>query len=131
MTGVERFAGASIKKFRVWLTNDSAGMIKVSVDKDKDAAFRQTAPIFQANMNRCKKAQNTLRNNEALANFLFILGQEPGCFPVEGEVVLHGTDPRWMKFVPSERRDGPHPVLSCIWVCIEMAVTQLEVYSQT
>lgn len=39
---VERLAGATIKDFRVWRTDDSASVIKFSVDKDKEAAFRQT-----------------------------------------------------------------------------------------
>lgn len=43
MSGVERLAGAAIKEFRVWRANDSATVIKFSVDKEKEAAFRQTA----------------------------------------------------------------------------------------
>jgi hypothetical protein len=42
MDGVERLAGASVKDFRVWRANDSASVIKFSVDKDREAAFRQT-----------------------------------------------------------------------------------------
>lgn len=42
MNGVERLAGATVKDFRVWRANDSASVIKFSVDKDKEAAFRQT-----------------------------------------------------------------------------------------
>jgi hypothetical protein len=42
MDGVERLAGAVIREFRVWRANDSTSVIKFSVDKDKEAAFRQT-----------------------------------------------------------------------------------------
>src|SRR5438132_954383 len=42
MNGVERLAGTVIKDFRVWRANDSASVIKFSVDKDREAAFRQT-----------------------------------------------------------------------------------------
>jgi hypothetical protein len=42
MGGVERLAEAAVKDFRVWQVNDSANVIKFSVDKDKEAAFRQT-----------------------------------------------------------------------------------------
>ena len=62
--------------------------------------------ILQANVNRGREAQHALHNDPALADFHFILGQEPGCFIAEGEVVLHGTNPRWTKFVPSSRIEG-------------------------
>jgi cell division septum initiation protein DivIVA len=42
MSGVERLAGAAIKDFRVWRANDNTSVIKFSVDKEKEAAFRQT-----------------------------------------------------------------------------------------
>lgn len=42
MNGVEGLTGATAKDFRVWRVNDSASVIKLSVDKDKEAAFRQT-----------------------------------------------------------------------------------------
>ena len=42
MNGVERLVGATIKDFRVWRANNSASVIKFSVEKDKEAAFRQT-----------------------------------------------------------------------------------------
>lgn len=42
MNGVGRLARATIKDFRVWRANDNATIIKFSVDKDKEAAFRQT-----------------------------------------------------------------------------------------
>lgn len=42
MNGVEQLAGATVKGFRVWRANDSASVIKFSVDKDKEAAFQQT-----------------------------------------------------------------------------------------
>ena len=42
MDGVDRLAGAAIKGFRVWRGNDGASVIKFTVDKDKEAAFRQT-----------------------------------------------------------------------------------------
>lgn len=41
MNGEERLAGATVKDFQVWRANDSASVIN-SVDKDKEAAFRQT-----------------------------------------------------------------------------------------
>lgn len=81
--------------------------------------------ILQANMKRGREAQHALHNGPALADFHFTLGQEPGCFLADGEVVLHGTNPRWTKFVPSGRRQGPYPVRSCIWTSRELAVTQL------
>jgi hypothetical protein len=40
--GIERLAGAEIKDFRVWRTNNSASVIKFSVEKNKEAIFRQT-----------------------------------------------------------------------------------------
>jgi hypothetical protein len=42
MSSVERLAGAMVKDFRVWRANDSTSVIKFSVEKDKEAAFRQT-----------------------------------------------------------------------------------------
>ncbi|KAF2731543.1 hypothetical protein EJ04DRAFT_566732 [Polyplosphaeria fusca] len=39
---VERLAGAIIKDFRVWRAHDNANVIKFSVERDKEAAFRQT-----------------------------------------------------------------------------------------
>jgi hypothetical protein len=42
MSGVERLAGATVKEFRVWRANDSTSVIKFSVEKDREAAFRQT-----------------------------------------------------------------------------------------
>jgi len=42
VSGVERLTGAAIKDFRVWRKDDSVSVIKFSVDKDKEAAFRQT-----------------------------------------------------------------------------------------
>jgi hypothetical protein len=42
MSGVERIAGAAIKDFRVWRANDSTNVINLSVEKDKEAGFRQT-----------------------------------------------------------------------------------------
>ena len=85
--------------------------------------------ILQANVNRGREAQHALHNDPALADFHFILGQEPGCFIAEGEVVLHGTNPRWTRFVPSSRIEGQYPVRSCIWASKEMAVTQRQVDS--
>ena len=40
--GIEKLAGAEIKDFRVWRTNNSASVIKFSVEKNKEAIFRQT-----------------------------------------------------------------------------------------
>jgi hypothetical protein len=42
MCSVERLTGATVKDFRVWRANNSTSVIKFSVDKDKEAAFRQT-----------------------------------------------------------------------------------------
>jgi hypothetical protein len=42
MDGVERLVGMTVKGFRVWRANEGANVIKFSVDKDKEAAFRQT-----------------------------------------------------------------------------------------
>jgi hypothetical protein len=39
---VERLTGAILKDFRIWRTSDSASIIRFSVEKDKEAAFRQT-----------------------------------------------------------------------------------------
>jgi hypothetical protein len=39
---VERLAGDIPKDFRVWRANDSTSVINFLVDKDKEAAFRQT-----------------------------------------------------------------------------------------
>ena len=39
-------AGATAKDFRVWWANDSTSVIKFSVDKDKEAAFRQTTAVW-------------------------------------------------------------------------------------
>ena len=40
--GAERLTGATLKDFHIWRANDSASAIKFSVDKNKEAAFRQT-----------------------------------------------------------------------------------------
>ena len=42
MDGVERLVGTAVKGFRVWRANEGASVIKFSVDKDKEAAIRQT-----------------------------------------------------------------------------------------
>jgi hypothetical protein len=42
ISDVERLTGTTIKDFRVWRANDSASVIRFSVEKDKEAAFRQT-----------------------------------------------------------------------------------------
>jgi hypothetical protein len=42
MRNAERLTGAIIKDFRVWRVSDKANVIKFSVEKDKEAAFRQT-----------------------------------------------------------------------------------------
>jgi len=39
---VKRLTGATIKDFRVWRANNNPSIIKFSVEKDKEAAFRQT-----------------------------------------------------------------------------------------
>lgn len=43
MRNSERLTGARIKEFRIWRANEKANVIKFSVEKDKEAAFRQTA----------------------------------------------------------------------------------------
>jgi len=85
--------------------------------------------ILQANMWRGRESQHALHNDPALAGFHFILGQEPGCFLADGEVVLHGTNPHWMTFVPFGRRRGQNPVRSCMWVSRDVAATQVHVDS--
>ena len=70
-----------------------------------------------------------LYNNEILVNFHSILGQEPYCFLSDGEVVLAGSNPRWMRFVPMGRKQRYPPVRSCIWASRELATTQLQVDS--
>jgi hypothetical protein len=42
MSSVERLAGTAVKGFRVWRANEGTSVIKFSVDKDKEAAVRQT-----------------------------------------------------------------------------------------
>ena len=39
---MERLAGDISKDFRIWRANDSTSVIKFLVDKNKEAAFRQT-----------------------------------------------------------------------------------------
>lgn len=80
-------------------------------------------------MKRGREAQHALHNDAALADFHFILGQEPGCFLAEGEVVLHGTNARWTTFVPQGRREGQYPVRTCIWASRDVKATQLQVDS--
>ena len=82
--------------------------------------------IIQANMKKCREAQHALYNDKALADFHFILGQEPYCFLSDRKVVLTGSNPRWMRFVPMGRRQRYPPVRSCIWVSRELATTQLQ-----
>ena len=79
--------------------------------------------ILQANMKKCREAQHALHNDEALADFHFILGQEPYCFLSDGEVVLASSNPRWMRFVPMGRRQRFPLVRSCIWASRELAAT--------
>ena len=42
MDSVERLVGTAVKGFRVWRANEGTSVIKFSVDKDKEAAIRQT-----------------------------------------------------------------------------------------
>jgi hypothetical protein len=72
--------------------------------------------ILQANIWRGRESQHALHNDQALADFHFILGQEPGCFLADGEVARHGTNLHWTVFVPFGRREGSYPVRSCIWM---------------
>jgi hypothetical protein len=90
------------------------------------SAISRELRILQANMKRGKEAQHALHNDPALADFHFILGQELGCFLAEGEVVLHGTNPRWTSFVPSGRRQGQYPVRTCIWAASDVKATQIQ-----
>lgn len=83
--------------------------------------------ILQANMKKYREAQHALHNDAALADFHFILGQEPSCFLIDGEVKLPGTNPRWTAIVPKDRRQGYPPIRSCIWASREAAITQLPV----
>ena len=76
-------------------------------------------------MRKTKEAQHALHNDKSLADFHFILGQEPSCFLMDGEVKLPGTNPRWARFVPDGRKKRQPPVRSCIWASREIAVTQL------
>ena len=80
-------------------------------------------------MRKSREAQHALHNDEALADFHFILGQEPNCFLVDNQVVLPGTNPRWTRFIAQGRRPFRAPVRSCIWTSKEVAVTQLPVDS--
>ncbi|RYP14536.1 hypothetical protein DL765_006312 [Monosporascus sp. GIB2] len=143
----------SFAESRVWRANDSTSVIKFSVDKDKEAAFRQMTAewlepplpgtrlvgpkwhavkadrievalamdadrgkvsrsamerlgtetrklewrellIFQASMRKSKETQHALHSDEALADFHFILGQEPSYFLADEQVVMPGTDER-------------------------------------
>lgn len=85
--------------------------------------------ILQANMKRGQEVQHAMHNDEALADFHFILGQEPYCFLVDEQVVLPGTNPRWTRFAAQGRRPFWAPVRSCIWASKEVASTQLAVDS--
>lgn len=40
---MDRFAGAIVKDFRMWHTDNKIMIIKFLMEKDKEAAFRQTA----------------------------------------------------------------------------------------
>ncbi|KAF9728557.1 zinc knuckle [Paraphaeosphaeria minitans] len=93
------------------------------------SAMNRELRILQANMKRGREAEHALHNDAALADFHFILGQEPGCFLAEGEVVLHGTNARWTAFVPQGRREGQYPVRTCIWAARDVKATQLHVKS--
>ena len=75
-------------------------------------------------MKKCREAQHALYNNKTLADVHFILGQEPYCFLSNREVVLAGSNPRWMRFVPMGRRQRYPPVRSYIWASRELAATQ-------
>lgn len=55
------------------------------------------------------------------------VGQEPYCFLLDREVVLAGSNPRWMRFVPMGRKQRFPPVRSWIWASRELAATQLQV----
>src|SRR5437762_14189166 len=85
--------------------------------------------ILQANMKKSREAQHALHNDESLADFHFILGQEPNCFLADEQVVMPGTNPRWSQFIAQGRRSLRVPVRSCIWASREVAVTQLAVDS--
>ena len=78
-------------------------------------------------MKKCREAQHMLYNNEALADFHFILSQEPYRFLLNGEVVLAGLNPKWIRFVLMGRRQQYPPVRSYIWVFSELTAIQLQV----
>lgn len=80
-------------------------------------------------MKKGREAQHTLHNDKTLANFHFILSQEPYCFLSNREVVLAGLNPQWTRFVPMGRRQRYPPVRSCIWASRELAATQLQAES--
>ena len=47
--------------------------------------------ILQANIKKINEARHAMHNDMALADFHFILSQEPSYFPSEGEMVLQLT----------------------------------------
>ncbi|RYP19375.1 hypothetical protein DL766_008456 [Monosporascus sp. MC13-8B] len=81
--------------------------------------------ILQAIMKKSKEAQHALYNDDALADFHFILGQEPSYFLADEQVVMPGTDERQTRSIAQGRQPFRTPVRSCIWASRELAVTQL------
>jgi len=62
-----------------------------------------------------------LHNDKTLADFHFILGQEPYCFLLDGEIVLAGLNPQWMRFILMGRKQQ-HPLVRLyIWASRELA----------
>lgn len=47
----------------------------------------------------------------------------------DNEIVLHGSNPRWLKFTPTRRRNKRAPVRACIWAAKQVTATQLPVDS--
>ncbi|KAH0548020.1 hypothetical protein GP486_008238, partial [Trichoglossum hirsutum] len=76
-------------------------------------------------MKKSREAQYALHNDIALEDFHFILGQEPNCFLVDSQVVMPGTNSKWMRFIAQGRWPFQASVQSCIWASKELAVTQL------
>lgn len=70
--------------------------------------------ILQANLRKSSEAQHVLHNDEALADFHFILGQEPSCFLADEQVVVPGTNPQWTMFIAQGKGPLRAPVRSCI-----------------
>ena len=58
-----------------------------------NSTINKELQILQANIKKYRETQHALHNNKILADFHFILGQEPYYFLLDGEVVLTGLNP--------------------------------------